>query len=173
MDDKMINITKNEKTLGYSIIMTKIQEVIEYCKEIFESFKSTVNKNRYAFLEVIAEELNTISKVLRQHNDIYQDELTCFVQIKSYILYIVGKNCEIEDFGHLNSVRFLLNLFKNLIDAKFRYIKCQIPQIEYEKKQKGYFTMLDEFDEYFNENILIENNKFDDDVEILNISMRE
>lgn len=169
----MIKITKNEKTPGYSIIMTKIQEVIEYCKEIFESIKSTINNNKYDFLELITEELNTISKVLRQHNDIYQDELTCFVQIKSYILYIIGKNCEIKDFGHLKSVRFLMNLFKNLIDEKFRFIKDKVSQNEYEKKLKRYFTMLDEFDEYFNENIIIENSKFDEDVELLNISMRE
>ena len=103
------------------------------------------------------------------HETIFSNELKCFVQIETYIIYIVGKNCENKNFGHLNCTYYLLDMFKELFNAKLNYLT---DKTEYDDALNNYPLKLKEFRHYFNEHILIYKPKYDAEIDKLNIAMR-
>lgn len=154
-----------------STIKSKIDFVIEYCKKTYN--KLMLNENKLEFFEIINNSLNEISKILKEHENLYLNEYECFIQIKTYILYIVGQNCKIKNFGHIDEIKYLLNIFKDLINAKFEYLRNKTSLETYNEKLKSYPIKIREFRDYFNENILIVTDEFDDDIDRLNYALRD
>ena len=75
-------------------------------------------------------------------------------------------------FGHLDSINYLLKMLKELINAKFEYINKTISLKEYSVISQKLDDDLWNFRSFFNENIFIPTDEFDEDIEKLNASMR-
>ena len=89
------------------------------------------------------------------------------------VLYISAQNCIIKNFGQLDSINYLLKLLKELIEAKFKYINKIISFNEYSLILEKLNEELWNFRLFFNENMLVQTDVFDEDIEKLNASMRD
>ena len=166
-----LNTTKQVSS-GYSIIICKIESVIKYCKEIYDRVKtSLIKENKNDFFEYMDFQLNEISTLL-ESEEYLSEEFDFFIRSKNLILYISAQNCKIENFGHLDSINYLLKMLKELINAKFEYINKTISLKEYSVISQKLDDDLWNFRSFFNENIFIPTDEFDEDIEKLNASMR-
>lgn len=157
----------------YSILTNAVTSIIEDCKLLYKKLKNSVSKKTdFKLLTQINNSLTQISKVLFENKDIYKEEFKTFAKIKKYIIYIVGKNCENENFGHLDCVKYLLKIFLNQIDAKFELLYENIITEDYQLKIKDTSDVLYNFRMFFNENIFIKDHQFDEDIKKLNAMMR-
>lgn len=166
----IVNTTLNNQ---YYILKNSIETVIEYCIGTYDKIKSTIKQeNQYEFLEKVDEKIKNIFEILFENEDILENELKCLIQIKPYIIYITGKNCEIPNFGYMNCTIYLLKIFKRLIDAKFQYLNDKSKLTHYNKVLLDYPDELIRFGQYFNENIFIKNNEFDMEIKKLNLKLQ-
>lgn len=133
---------------------------------------SVSKKTKFKLLTQINNSLAEISKVLFENKDIYKEEFKTFAKIKKYIIYIVGENCENENFGHLDCVKYLLKIFLGQIDVKFELLYENIIAEDYQIKIKETSEELYNFRMFFNENIFIKDYQFDEDIEKLNAMIR-
>lgn len=158
----------------YLMIKKSINSVIDACKDLYEKLKQKLSmENKFEFLNIIKSNLNKISNVLIKHASIFKEEFKSYSKIEKYIIYIVGQNCEDENFGHLNCVEFLLTSFKSLFDKKIEYLTGNINHQEYIKQLKLNSKQLYEFRMFFNENIFQKDNQFDDEIKQLNNKLCE
>jgi hypothetical protein len=149
----------------YYIVKDSIESLI---KEIDEKITSSKEES-LQFLENVDNKLQDIYNVLKDYETIFSNELECFVQIETYIIYIVGNNCNNKNFGHLKCTYYLLDIFKELFDAKINYLT---DKTEYDDILNNYPIKLKKFRHYFNEQILIHEPKYDVEIDKLNIAMR-
>lgn len=169
-----INATYNKNYLTITAtIQTKIENLIEYCKKSYENIKLTIKKeNKFKLYEIIDNDMHEISNILRKNEEIFFKELEGFVQIRSSILYIVGQNCKNPKFGHFDSIKYLLNIFKELIKSKFEYLKNQKTPEEYKTHLEGFSEKLKEYQKFFSENILIIDKKYAETINKLDIALK-
>lgn len=153
----------------YLILTDTLNSLIEDCKLLYNKLKNSIyKKSNFEFLNQINASLNKISIVLFENKDIYSEEFKTFAKIKKYIIYIVGKNCENNDFGHINCVKHILEIFLVLINQKFELLYENISLEDYERELENTSHKLYDFRMYFNDNIFDKDHKFDKDIEKLN-----
>ena len=163
----IVNATLNNQ---YHVLIDSIEYVIEYVKQNFNKFKSSLKKeNKYKYLEKVNESLKQIFRVLFENENIFKNELECLILIKPYIIYIIAKNCENENFGFIECCIYLLSIFKSLINSKF--INSNEPN-KYDKLLIEYPKKIDQFRIYFNENIFIDTHKLDEMIEEFDMILR-
>lgn len=168
----ILNTTQNNNYITTTAtIQEKIENVIEYFKKTYKKIEKTF-RNKYEILEKFNQSFNEISKILRSDEEFYFHELDCFLEIRSYITYIIGQNCKNENFGHLSWVKYLLNIFKEVIQTKICYLKGEKTLNEYKHALDDYPIKLENFEEYFYSHILIKTDEFDADIERLNERMK-
>ena len=139
-----------------------------WIKSIIHTLHKHYKKSNFEFLNQINASLNKISIVLFENKDIYSEEFKTFAKIKKYIIYIVGKNCENNDFGHINCVKHILEIFLVLINQKFELLYENISLEDYERELENTSHKLYDFRMYFNDNIFDKDHHFDKDIEKLN-----
>lgn len=143
----------------YLIIKDNADRVIDCCNNICEK-PSPKNERDFQLLN---ESLNMISKVLIENKDFYAEEYKCFVKIEKYIIYIVGENSQKRG---IDCVKYLLNIFLDLLNAKFNNPN------EYNDRLCQYPKRLREFRAYFRKNIFTKDCQFDNAIDSLNAAMQ-
>ena len=149
-----------------------IETIITYCKESYTKIKSAIKAVNYDFLNDVNTKIKSILEILFENEDILQQELECFVQIKPYIIYIIGKNCENNQFGFIECCLNLINMFKRLIKAKFEYLNDETKLNDYITLLNKYPKELYDFRMFFNENIFINTSEFNQEIEKLDVKLR-
>ena len=142
---------------------------MEFCSNLNKKQHNFENRN--FFFENVNDKLTILLSLLK-HEKYLSEEYDFLIRLKNMILYIAAQNCKIENFGHLNSINYLLKLLKELIEAKFGCIKKTISSNEYSVILEKLNDKLWNFRSFFNENILLQTEEFDEDIEKLNASMR-
>ena len=160
------NETLNNK---YLMLKDSLEDVMEYIEQNSQKINTSSKKdNKYEPLEKINAHMQRISRALWQNDELFDEEIICFSQVEHYIIYIIYNNCVEDNFGHVNCTLYLLNIFKELIDAKFKFLFDEKQLEDYATIKKQYSKDLDNFSKYFYEHIFIESHEFDYEIDELN-----
>lgn len=149
-----------------------IESLIEYLQKNYELLKNLIKKeDSFEPYKKIKCSLTQLFETL-ENNELHE-EADCLLLIEPYILYIAEMNCKREYFGHINCIYHLINLLKNLLKEKTLELSLKITLKEYNTKIEKYYESYDQFVDYFNTHIYIENNEFDNKIDEIDKILRD